>query len=106
MKKIVALIVLLVVFFTALNTTEALVAQMLIQVPDHIRQMDQRRQAERQQGTAIAVVSIILIALGIYFYTQERDKKQREWQEKQDEKNREYLAQKLQENKSSDPPDK
>ena len=107
MKKIVSLIVLLVVFFTAMNATEVLVAQV---VHNPFLEQARQQQAENQQRAIFvavcAGVSIFCIIMGFYAYMKERDKKEREWREKQDEKNRELLAQQLRENKGSDPPDK
>jgi len=106
MKKIVPLIVLLVVFFTALNTTEVLIAQSSLS----IHMTESRQSAENQQRAIIVAVcvgvGIFCIIMGFVAYMKERDKKEREWREKQDAQNREFLAQKLQENKGSDPPDK
>ena len=70
----------------------------------------QRVDKENQQkaifvGVCVAV-GIFCLIMGFYAYTKERDKKEREWRERQDEKNREFLAQKLQENRDSDPPNK
>ena len=109
MKKIVILIALFAVIFAFLLTpTEILYAQ--IHFSPEFRGMQQKQQEEAQQRALIVGVcvgvGIFCLIMGFYAYMKERDKKEREWREKQDEKNREFLAKKLQENRDSDPPDK
>ena len=67
MKKIVSLIVLLVVLFTALNTTDVLNAQPGIPVSPEFRMMQQRAQEEEQQRATFVAVGVGLIILGIAY---------------------------------------
>jgi len=86
---------LLVVLFTALNTTDVLVAQPpgFVRSPEY-RAMQQRAQEEEQQRAIFVAVGVGLIILGIamgfYTYMKKRDKEQREWREQQDEKQRKW----------------
>ena len=126
MKKIAILIVSFAVIFVFLLTpTEILNAQPVpyrsvpfsvqrhlhdIMLENHLKKQREEAQQEAHQRALVVAVCCSVGTFGLimlfYVYMKERDKKEREWREKQDEKNREFLAKKLQENRDSDPPDK